>query len=241
MKRVVLLLSCLLLVYFFKPPVTFAGAQCNAQGGTCASANACGSPNTKVTLAECSSELAGISNAVCCVPQNPSPCNASGGTCAVAAACGSPNQQVQMAECTTKLSGATNPVCCVIPKTSNSKTGTSTSGTSNAGSVLCGPNNLGVQTALGCLMAGSPKLLISQLLGWGVVVGGGISFLMIVLAGFQMTTAGGDPKKVQAAREMITASVSGLLLIAFSIVLLNFFGFQILGLPGFNINLLNTP
>ena len=105
---------------------------------------------------------------------------------------------------------------------------------------LCG-EGLGVDTAIGCLMAGDPKQFISQLLGWGVGVGGGIAFLMIVFAGFQMVTASGDPKRVQAAKELLTSAIAGLLLIVFSIVLLNLIGFQILKLPGFNVNLLNTP
>ncbi len=82
-------------------------------------------------------------------------------------------------------------------------------------------------------MAGDPKQLVSQLLGWGVGVGGGIAFLMIVLAGFQMATASGDPKRVQAARELLMSALAGLLLIVFSLVLLNFLGFGILKLPGF--------
>ena len=97
---------------------------------------------------------------------------------------------------------------------------------------------VGVNTAIGCLIAGDPKQLISQLLGWGVAVGGGIAFLMIVLAGFQMATASGDPKKVQAARELLMSALAGLLIIVFSILLLNLIGFQILKLPGFNVNLL---
>lgn len=112
----------------------------------------------------------------------------------------------------------------------------------SSSSALCDPTGgtaeTGVLTAIGCLAAGDPKLFISQLLGWGVGVGGGIAFLMIVLAGFQMATASGDPKKVQAARELLMSALAGLLLIVFSILLLNLIGFQILKLPGFNINLL---
>ncbi len=106
-------------------------------------------------------------------------------------------------------------------------------------SPLCGKGNLGVQTAIGCLMAGDPKQLISQLLGWGVVVGGGVAFLLIILAGFQMTTAAGDPKKVQAARELLMSAISGLILIVLSVVFLNFVGVSILGLDklGFKISL----
>lgn len=107
-----------------------------------------------------------------------------------------------------------------------------------ASGALCGTGvnlNKGVNTAIGCLMAGDPKIFISQLLGWGVGVGGGIAFLMIVFAGFQMATAAGDPKKVQAARELLMSALSGLILIVLSVVLLNFIGVKILNLPGFNL------
>ena len=102
---------------------------------------------------------------------------------------------------------------------------------------LCDPiggtAGTGVQTAIGCLAAGDPKLFISQLLGWGVGVGGGIAFLMIVFAGFQIATAAGDPKRVQAAKELLTSAISGLILIVLSVLLLNFIGVKILHLPGF--------
>lgn len=97
-------------------------------------------------------------------------------------------------------------------------------------SPLCGTDDLGVRTAIGCLMAGDPKQLISQLLGWGVGVGGGIAFLMIIFAGFQMATASGDPKRVKAAQELLTSALAGLILIVFSIFLLNFIGIKILNL-----------
>jgi hypothetical protein len=98
-----------------------------------------------------------------------------------------------------------------------------------------GMTGIGVSTAIGCLVAGNPKEFVSQILGWAVVVGIGVSFLMIIFSGFQITTASGDPKRVKAAQELLTAAISGLLLIVFSIILLNFIGFTILRLPGFNI------
>jgi len=105
-------------------------------------------------------------------------------------------------------------------------------------SALCGTGanlNKGVNTAIGCLIAGDPKVFISQLLGWGVGVGGGIAFLMIVFAGFQMVTASGDPKRVQAAKELLTSAIAGLILIVLSVLLLNFIGVKILHLPGFTV------
>ncbi len=86
-------------------------------------------------------------------------------------------------------------------------------------------------------MAGSPKLLIGQLLEWGAGLGIGIAFLMIVFAGFQIATAAGDPKRVKAGQELLTSAISGLLLIVFSLFLLNFLGVTVLHLPGFNVTL----
>lgn len=108
---------------------------------------------------------------------------------------------------------------------------------------LCDPPGgtlgTGVESAIGCLAAGDPKLFISQLLGWGVGIGGGIAFLMIIFAGFQMATASGDPKRVKAAQELLTSALAGLILIVLSLVLLNFIGVKILGLNilGFSLSL----
>lgn len=92
-------------------------------------------------------------------------------------------------------------------------------------------------TAIGCLKSGSPKDLVSQILSWAVFVGGGIAFILIVIAGFQITTASGDAKRVKAAQELLTSAISGLILIVLSVLLLNFIGVNILGLNnlGFNI------
>lgn len=88
----------------------------------------------------------------------------------------------------------------------------------------------GVDTAIGCLMAGNPQQFVSQLIGWGVGVGGGIAFLLIVYAGFMITTASGDPKRVQAGRELLFSAISGLVLIVLAVILLNFIGVSVLGL-----------
>ena len=62
---------------------------------------------------------------------------------------------------------------------------------------------------------------------------------MIVYAGFQMATAAGDPKRVKASQELLTAALGGLILIVISIALLNFLGVTVLGLDlfGFKLNL----
>jgi len=87
-----------------------------------------------------------------------------------------------------------------------------------------------VWTALGCLDAGTPNNLIGQILGWATILGAGIAFLMAVFAGIQITTAAGDPKRVKSGQELLTSALSGLLLIIFSIFLMNIIGIKILGL-----------
>ena len=110
---------------------------------------------------------------------------------------------------------------------------TTTTAPLSAPTPLCGPDGLGVRTAIGCLMAGDPKQLVSQLWGWGIGVGGLIAFVLIVFAGFQTVTSAGDPKRFKAAQELMTSAVGGLILIVLSVVLLNFIGVNVLALPGF--------
>lgn len=106
----------------------------------------------------------------------------------------------------------------------------------NCGNCVNGdPKN--VWTAIGCLRAGEPKDLLGQILGWAVIVGGFIAFMMIVYSGFQITTAAGDPKRVQAAQQTLVSAISGLLLIIFSIILLNFVGLNLGLAQWFNITL----
>ncbi len=65
----------------------------------------------------------------------------------------------------------------------------------------------------------------------------GIAILTLIYASFQIVTAAGDAKRVQAGKELITASIGGLILIVMGVVILNFLGVKILGLGslGFNI------
>lgn len=103
---------------------------------------------------------------------------------------------------------------------------------------LCA-DGVSVNTALGCLNIAGPQM-IQTLVGWGIGIAGGIAFLMLIYAAFLVTTARGDAKTVKAGQELITAAITGLVLIAFSVVILNFLGVNVLGLQnlGFNVRLL---
>lgn len=91
----------------------------------------------------------------------------------------------------------------------------------------------GILTALGCIPVNNTNNFAAWFLGWAIGVAGGIAFLLILFSGFQIMTAAGDPQKLQSGRELLTAAISGLILIIFSVFLLKLIGVDILNLPGF--------
>lgn len=88
-------------------------------------------------------------------------------------------------------------------------------------------------TAIGCIPASDSDQFIEWVLRWSFGIGGGIAFLLIIFSGFQIITSSGDPKRMQAGRELLTAAVSGLILLIFSVFILRLIGVDILGIPGF--------
>jgi hypothetical protein len=94
-------------------------------------------------------------------------------------------------------------------------------------------SGVGIDTAIGCIPFGDQNQLIGFFLRWGIGIGGGIAFLLILMAGFQIMTSRGDPKRLQAGQEMMTSAIAGLLLLIFSLVILRIIGFDILGIVSF--------
>lgn len=90
----------------------------------------------------------------------------------------------------------------------------------------------GIWTAVGCIKR-EPTALISALIQIGLSIAGGITLLVILAAGFMLTTSQGDPKRAGEAKEMITAAVMGILFIIFSVTILQFIGYNVLKIPGF--------
>ena len=91
----------------------------------------------------------------------------------------------------------------------------------------------GIDTAIGCIPIENSNALIGFILRWAIGIGGGVAFLLIIVAGFQITTSAGNPDKVKAGQELMTSAIAGLLLLIFSVFVLNIIGVDILGLPGF--------
>ena len=90
----------------------------------------------------------------------------------------------------------------------------------------------GIWTAVGCIPT-EPGAMIEKLIVIGLLVGGGISLIIILAGAFILSTSQGDPKKTGEAKEMITSALIGLVFVIFSVSILQLIGAQILRIPGF--------
>jgi hypothetical protein len=105
---------------------------------------------------------------------------------------------------------------------------------SSASPIGCGGNPIALNTAIGCIPFDDASSLIGFLLRWAIGIGGGIAFLLIIIAGFQIITSSGNPEKLQAGKELLTSAIAGILLLIFSVFILELIGVDILKIPGFN-------
>lgn len=90
----------------------------------------------------------------------------------------------------------------------------------------------GTWTAIGCITT-DPNNLLGTILRLALGLAGGIAFLLILFGGLQIMTSAGNPEQLNAGRELVTSAIIGLILILFSIFLLQFIGYNIIGIPGF--------
>lgn len=88
----------------------------------------------------------------------------------------------------------------------------------------------GIPTALGCIPIDSINDFISALLTRGSAIAGGIAFLLLIWGTLQVITSRGDPGKLAAGRETITASLAGIIFLIFSIFIYQFIAERILGI-----------
>ncbi len=93
-------------------------------------------------------------------------------------------------------------------------------------------NGVGINTAIGCIPTNDINNFLAFILRWAMGVAGGIAFLLIVYSGFLILTSVGNPQKLTAGKELLTASLAGLILLIFSVFLLDIIGVRIFRLPG---------
>lgn len=91
----------------------------------------------------------------------------------------------------------------------------------------------GIQTAIGCVPTDDLTAFLSFVLKWVFGLAGGIVLLMVISTGYTLLTSSGNPEKLQAVKENLVSIFSGLILIGFSLVLLQTIGADILKLPTF--------
>lgn len=96
----------------------------------------------------------------------------------------------------------------------------------------CPDGTQGINTAVGCIPIENANTFVGWFLKWAIGIAGGIAFLMLIFSGFQIMTSSNNPQQLQTGRELLTAAVSGLILIVFSAFLLKLIGVDILGIPG---------
>lgn len=119
-------------------------------------------------------------------------------------------------------------ICQQIPENIRDD-GTPSTGRTNCEN--CRTQN-GIWTAIGCIQTDA-KSIVTQVVQIGLGLAGGIALLMIIAAGFLLSTSQNDPKKVTDAKELVTSAIIGLLFIVFSVTILQFIGVTILRIPGF--------
>ena len=101
----------------------------------------------------------------------------------------------------------------------------------------------GINTAFGCIRlfdaniaatgGADMSVFLSWILTWAIGLGGGIAFLLIIWAGFMIMTSSGDPERLKAGQELLTSAIMGLIMLIFSLFILEFIGVDILAIPGF--------
>lgn len=87
-------------------------------------------------------------------------------------------------------------------------------------------------TAIGCIDT-NPSGFLPAVLAVATSIGGGIAFILMLLGGFQIMTSAGNPEQLNAGRELLGSAIAGLLLIIFSLFILQFIGYRIFNIPGF--------
>jgi hypothetical protein len=93
----------------------------------------------------------------------------------------------------------------------------------------CGGNVNYINTAFGCIDS-RPGAVISIVLRLGIGMGSGIALLLIIYGSYKVLASQGQPDQINQGKEIITASIIGIVFITLSVTILQIIGVDILGL-----------
>jgi heme/copper-type cytochrome/quinol oxidase subunit 3 len=91
----------------------------------------------------------------------------------------------------------------------------------------------GINTAIGCIPFNDTNALLTFLLRWFIGIGGGIAIFTIIFASYLIISSSGNPDRVKAGQQLITASIAGIIFLIFSGFILQFVGVTVFKIPGF--------
>lgn len=103
---------------------------------------------------------------------------------------------------------------------------------------ITGPGGVtitGIDTAIGCIPVDNTQAFTTFLLRWGLGIGAGVAFVLTFYASFLIMTSSGNTQKLQAGKELLTAAITGLLLMIFIAFILRIVGVNLLRIPEFGI------
>lgn len=112
------------------------------------------------------------------------------------------------------------------------QTGGGLKGAKKDGSASYDGKTPGIWTAIGCIPA-KPESIVRTFVTVGLNISGGIALVMLLAASFMMSTAQGDPKRMNDGKDMFSSAMVGLLFVVFSVTILEFGGVRVLQIPGF--------
>lgn len=90
----------------------------------------------------------------------------------------------------------------------------------------------GFYTAIGCIPLDLSTFITNYILNIGIGIAGGVALLCIFYSAFRMQSSMGNAEAIKKAQENLTACITGLIIIIFSVLILKIIGVDILRIPG---------
>lgn len=89
----------------------------------------------------------------------------------------------------------------------------------------------GFYTAIGCIPLNLSSFITDYILNIGIGIAGGVALLCIFYSAFRMQTSMGNAEAIKKAQENLTACITGLIIIIFSVLILKIIGVSVLRIP----------